>query len=220
MYFAVFLVAILAGISPGPDFVVVANNTVAYGKKTGIATGLGIAVALAVHATYSILGLGFLLADHPVLFGAIQLAGAAWLAWLAVMSIMSSFRSPVEAPVAGATVADTTVAGDNAAAPSRKSFGAGFRDGLLCNLLNPKAYIFFLSIFSQFMTPGTPPWVEWIYGLEVVLTIGAWFVLLAMALSTPGFGRLFARSGKWIERLFGLVLIGFAAKIVVSVIAA
>lgn len=215
MYFAVFLVALLAGIVPGPDFVVVANNTVAHGKRVGIASALGVGAALTVHAAYSILGLGYLLADRPVLFGAVQLAGAAYLAYLAIGSIMSSFRISADAPVAPGFQG-------NASAPpeARKSFRTGFRDGLLCNLLNPKAYIFFLSIFSQFMTPTTPKWVEWIYGLEVVLAVAGWFILLAAALSTRAFSRLFARSRKWIERLLGVVLIGFAGNIVVSVIAA
>jgi len=206
MFFAVILVAILAGISPGPDFVVVTNNTVTHGKRAGIATALGVAAALAVHATYSILGLTYLLVSYHLLFQTVQIAGAVYLAYLAVTSIVSSFRI------------STAPAAHLESDLRQKTNLAGFRDGLLCNLLNPKAYVFFLSIFSQFMTVTTPPWVEWIYGLEVVVTIGAWFVLVAVALSTPFFRHLFLRLRKWIERLLGVVLLTFAGKIATAVI--
>lgn len=69
-----------------------------------------------------------------------------------------------------------------------------FMNGFLCNILNPKAFVFFLSIFSQFVTPETSRRLEWIYGFEVVLAVGCWFIILAVLISLPVFTELYQKS--------------------------
>jgi threonine/homoserine/homoserine lactone efflux protein len=65
MYLEVFIVGILAALSPGPDFVVVTKNSLGIGRKFGIATALGIASALIVHITYTVLGFTIILEKSP-----------------------------------------------------------------------------------------------------------------------------------------------------------
>ncbi len=202
MYLQVFIVGLLAGISPGPDFFIVMKNGLGFGRRAGIASALGIGTALAVHASYTILGIALVLQRYPVAFKTVQVAGAAYLAYLGIRTIASTFAR-----------GNAEISGEEAKRLGSKGFSSGFRDGFLCNILNPKAFLFFLSIFTQFMTPGTPHWTEWIYGLEVVVSIGGWFVLLAAMISTPFFLSAYSRCRKWFERVFGIVLIFFAAKI-------
>jgi RhtB (resistance to homoserine/threonine) family protein len=206
MFVEVFLFGLLAGISPGPDFIVVTKNSIGHGKYIGIASALGVAVALAIHATYSILGLFYILINYSLLFKIVQLTGAAYLAYLGIVSIWSTFKkNKDEFPF---------LKGDN----TPKSFLSGFRDGFLCNILNPKAYVFFLSIFSQFMSPTTPIWVEWIYATEVVVVIGSWFVFVSVAISTSYFSNVYSKARKWIDRCLGSMLLFFAGKIATSVV--
>jgi len=82
MFVEVFLVGILAGISPGPDFFVVMKNSLNFGVRVGVATAIGIACALIVHIAYTVMGFAFLLQQSAGLFYAIQLAGALYLLWL------------------------------------------------------------------------------------------------------------------------------------------
>jgi threonine/homoserine/homoserine lactone efflux protein len=82
MYLEVFIVGLLVGIAPGPDFVVVMKNSLGYGRSAGRATALGIASALVIHVSYTILGFAFILQHYPTLFHLIQLAGAGYLVWL------------------------------------------------------------------------------------------------------------------------------------------
>ena len=86
-------------------------------------------------------------------------------------------------------------------------------NGFLCNLLNPKAFVFFLSIFSQFITAEASRRMEWIYGFEVALVTGFWFVLLAVLITLPAFEGLYQKFRIWLERIFGLVLLYFAVKV-------
>ncbi|MBN1499848.1 MAG: LysE family translocator [Spirochaetes bacterium] len=201
MFLEIFLIALLAGISPGPDFFIVTRNSLGFGKKAGIASAAGIAAALLIHASYSIFGLTVIMNNYRLLFTIIQLSGACYLAYLGITAIISLFRKT-----------------KNTSSPEEKqmqvkSISKAFTNGFLCNILNPKAYIFFLSIFSQFMSPSTPVWIEWMYGLEVVAVIGLWFVVLSLIISSAVFKKAYLKMSKWIEGFFGAVLIFFALKI-------
>ncbi|MCX7708519.1 MAG: LysE family transporter, partial [Clostridia bacterium] len=94
-----------------------------------------------------------------------------------------------------------------------KSFQEGFKNGLLCNLLNPKAFLFFLSIFSQFISADTHSWIRWIYGFEVVCAITGWFVFLSYIISSRAFQSVYQRFRKWIDRFLGGILLYFAFRI-------
>jgi len=201
MYVQVMIVALRAGMSPGPDFFLVMKNSLGYGRRAGIASAIGIAAALAVHASYTVVGLALIIQHYRWLFAAIQVFGALYLAYLGISTIVSTFRKKAEA---------------RANAPESigsKSFRQGFMNGFLCNILNPKAFVFFLSIFSQFLTRDSSKLVELVYGIEVVTVIGAWFVLVATLASIASFRTLYRKIEKWLERFFGCVLLFFAVRI-------
>jgi RhtB (resistance to homoserine/threonine) family protein len=207
MYLEVFVVALLAGMSPGPDFFLVMRNSLGYGRSVGIASALGIAAALAVHASYTIAGLALVIRHYRWLFAAIQMAGAFYLAYLGIAAIVATFRR-----------ANTENVSEGTQATAGKTFLQGFANGFLCNILNPKAFVFFLSVFSQFLSRDSSRLAGPVYGAEVVAVIGAWFALVAMAASAASFREFYRRSGKWLERFFGCVLLFFAARILMSVL--
>ena len=201
MFLEVFLIGVLCAISPGPDFFIVMKNSLGYGKQVGIASALGIATALTIHAAYTILGLAIMLQTYFFIFKAIQLAGACYLLYLGILSIRSTLHSQ---PVNLEQTEITT---------GKKTLLEGFKNGFFCNLLNPKAFLFFLSIFSQFLTPETPKWVEVVYGLEIIIAVGGWFTLLSLAISTSYFRKGYQKAHVWFDRLFGGLLLYFSYKI-------
>lgn len=93
MYTQIFLVGLLAAMSPGPDFFIVMKNSLGFGSRVGIATAFGICLALVVHITYTIFGFAFILQKYPVVFILIQLLGAAYLIWLGWHAIQSTSTS-------------------------------------------------------------------------------------------------------------------------------
>lgn len=205
MFSQIFLIGILAGMSPGPDFFIVMKNSLEYGKKIGIGTAIGIATALLIHVSYTILGLALILQKHIYVFKVIQISGACYLAYLGTQAIISTFSGKEVNLEYSGTACDS------------KSFLQGFKNGFLCNILNPKAFLFFLSIFSQFITSNTPSWVEWIYGLEVVGAVGGWFVVLSVIVSSKFFSQIYKKCSKWLDRSFGALILYFAYKIFKSV---
>ena len=201
MFLEVFLIGILAGISPGPDFFIVRKNSREHGKKIGIASALGIGAALLIHASYTILGLAIVIQTYVYVFKLIQILGACYLAYLGIQAIISTVSGKdVEFEHGNTGVSD-------------KTFLQGFNNGFLCNILNPKAFLFFLSVFSQFISPETPHWMAWVYGLEVVVAVAGWFVILSMLASANRFQRVYNQCRKWLDRFFGGLLLYFAYKI-------
>jgi len=200
MYAEIFLIGILAALSPGPDFVVVMKNSLGIGKKYGIATALGIASALIVHVTYTILGFSIILEKFPILFNIIKLTGAIYLLWLGYKGICSKAQPESSNEI-------------SVEQNSQPSLRLGFREGLLCNLLNPKAPLFFLSVFSQFLGHDTPDWMRWVYGGETILAIGLWFVSLAILISNSYFRKFYQQYMHWFDRGLGIILIIFAVTI-------
>lgn len=201
MFLEVFLIGVLAGISPGPDFFIVMKNSLEYGKRIGIASALGVGSALLIHASYTILGLAIVIQTYVYVFKLIQIAGACYLAYLGIQAVRATFSSKdIEFEY-------------NKTSNDEKTFIKGFNNGFLCNILNPKAFLFFLSIFSQFLSPETPNWVAWVYGIEVVVAVSGWFVLLSVMVSANSFQQIYNRFHKYFDRFFGGLLMYFAYKI-------
>lgn len=200
MYVEVFLIGVLAALSPGPDFVVVMKNSLGIGRRYGIATAFGIASALIVHITYTIFGFTIILEKFPSLFNIIKLSGAIYLLLLGYKGIRSKAQAERSNEI-------------RVEQKSKSSIGKGFREGFLCNLLNPKAPLFFLSVFSQFLGHDTPDWMRWVYGGETILAIGLWFVSLAILISNNYFRKMYQKYMHWFDRGFGVVLIVLAVTI-------
>ena len=161
-------------LSPGPDFFLIVRNSVGTTRARALATVAGITTGLAVQTT--IIALGLSAAPHGVLRG-VQYAGAAFLAYLGLRALLSR-------PAA---------ATDNAS-PIRAAGEArtGYIEGLLCNITNPKTYVFFLSVFAQVLKPG-PTAEAWRLLLPVVISahgaIGWGLIVLALQ-SPPVASRL------------------------------
>lgn len=88
--------------------------------------------------------------------------------------------------------------------------------GFTVNMLNPKAILFFLSIFATFVAATTPAQVKGLYAVAMVLLTVGWFVLVSLLLTTPAARRFYARASKWIDRVSGAVFIGFGIRLMVQ----
>ena len=196
----------LAVASPGPDFAIVLKQSLVHGRRTAIWTSLGVGAAILVHVTYSLLGLGLLIRGSELWFGVVKFAGAAYLAWIGVQSLRAKPR-----PDAGVEKSEGGEVRERPPAP-RGAFAAGF----LTNALNPKATLFFISLFAVIVSPQTPKSIQAGYGVWMALTTAAWFSLVAVLFAQTAVRRTFLRHGHWIDRVLGVVFIGFAVSLVLA----
>lgn len=194
-----------AVMSPGPDFVVSVRNSLLYGRRAGIFTAIGFGLGVAVHASYAVLGIGALIAHSLVLFNIIKYAGAAYLIYLGIQSLRSKGASAaaVEASL-GAKVS------------GGKSDWAALRNGFMTNLLNPKATLFFVALFTQIIDPAMPPGIKALFGLTCSLMVMLWFMLVAVLMTRPAVRSRYVALSARIDRIFGVLLIGFGVKVALS----
>ncbi|MCP1772197.1 threonine/homoserine/homoserine lactone efflux protein [Neisseria perflava] len=164
-------VHILACMSPGPDFVLVSQQALSRGRATGVLTALGIALGFGVHITYSVFGLVKIVAQSEPLLIGIKIIGGLYLLYIGYKGL--------RAKAAGETV-DIRVE-KAAREPAWQAVWRGF----LCNVLNPKAVVYMLSLFTVVMSPATPMWQMAAYGVWMAFMLFAWFALVALMLSIP-----------------------------------
>jgi len=192
---------LLAAATPGPDFVLVSQQTLSNGKRVGLLCSLGIALGLSVHILYSSLGLAAIIASSSSALWGIKILGGGYLIYLGISSLNARTRI-VETGTIEVVVERSTL----------KIIGLGF----LCNALNPKAPIYFVSLFTIVLSQDTPAQHLLIYGLWMMALQLAWFSLLSLLLSRPSVTQKFQRMGHWIDRIAGGAMLLLGIKVLVT----
>lgn len=192
--FTIAAVHLIALMSPGPDCFIVMQTAVGRSRKEALCCVLGITLGVAFWAALSLLGLQQV----------IMLLGGLYLGWLAYLLLKSAFKKGT-APQAEVQTA-----------------GSGMRSfivGLLTNLSNAKALIYFSSVFSLFVTGDMGSTEAGVIYAVVVLESLLWFSFVALILGMPKPKTFYRKSGKWIDGIcgaifgaFGVALVGTAVK--------
>ena len=201
-FLTVALVHLLAVASPGPDFAVVVRESVTRGQRSGSWTAMGVGSAILLHVGYSMLGIGLIVSQSIVQFNQFK--------WLADLNLFYLGNQALRAKPAA--VGDLRRAGCEDAPSWRRSFTMGF----VTNGLNPKATLFFLSLFTVVIDPHTPLAVQAGYGVYLAFATGVWFCLVAWLFSRERVRAGFARMGHWFDRVTGVVLIGLGVRLAAS----
>lgn len=200
---------LLAVASPGPDFAVVLKQSLGHGRRVARWTALGVGTAILLHVGYSLLGLGLLIRSSEAWFAVVKYAGAAYIAWLGVQALRARPRAARENPEPGNVEVEARGVG-------RPSARAAFATGFLTNALNPKATLFFVSLFVMVVNPATPKIVQAGYGLWMAVATAAWFWLVATVCTQVEVRRRFLAHGHWVDRALGVVFLAFAASLVLA----
>lgn len=187
------ILGILIVVSPGTDFVLILKNSINNGRKAGCFTALGISLAIAIHIGYLLLGIGYLVSHNQWLFNLIRYAGAIYLIYLGGKGLLCAANT-------------FTIKPDEEVTESNLHFLA---QGFLCNVLNPKTMLFFLSIFSQVMALDASGTTALLYGLYIMLLHLLWFSLVALLLTSKALQKRLMKAQKKLNQMCGLGLIGF-----------
>ena len=196
---------LLAVMSPGPDFAMILRNSFVYSRKTAVYTALGLGLGIMVHVAYSLVGLGLIISRSIILFNVIKILGALYLLYIGYMSIRAKPQVTSE---------ESSIAAEETAQDIGK--WKAIRLGFLTNILNPKATLFFLSIFSLAISPSTPMFIKILYGIEMSLATFMWFAGIAFFLSQNRIRVKFKKIQHWIERVMGGLLVALGIKILLS----
>lgn len=194
-------VTLLCMLSPGPDMALVMRNTLLSGRAAGLATSGGVLTGNLLHIASAAFGLGLLVAHHRAAYVALLYAGAAYLLWLGLNSLVSAWRS-----------APTTFEEVEPAGPPRRAFV----QGIVNNLLNAKGALFYLGVFTQLITPQTPPFATAILVSAMIATSALFWLVFVATLERAAVRRFIARARRGVDATFGIVLVALAVRVVLS----
>lgn len=183
----------VALISPGPDFAVVTRLSLVSGRRAGLWAAAGVAASIGIYVLVCAFGLSLIISALPSLSQVLTVVGAVYLAWLGVQCV----RSKGELPEAIQAVPNTQ----------------SFMTGLLTNLLNPKAMLYFSSVLSQVLTPELGAADTATLWLLLVCESLLWFGLVALVFSSTRVLTWVKGKLVWLDRAVGVVLMALAAKL-------
>jgi len=200
---AFLMVYALAIISPGPNFVLVVNSAVGESRHHSLLTALGIATGSFLFALAGLFGLLLIITSRPPVTHVLTYVGGLYLGWLGFAMLFNAFRRRSQALVRSR---------------DRLSLVGAYRRGLLTNLTNPKAWAFYLSLFSLMVTPDFVVWGKLLLAIAMFSISLAWYAAVALMMTAGRTRAKFQALQPYIQGLLGAVLLYLAARLLLSAV--
>lgn len=201
LFAAVASAHVLGVMSPGPDFAMVTRQSLALGRSAGVWTAAGIGSGILFHVAYGLFGLRWLTGQFPWSLNAIALLGAAFLIWMGTQALRAQ---PLSAEVDSGVVAE------------RGDWKRNYLIGLATNVLNPKATLFFVALFTTVVAGPVETRMMLVLAVWLPVSTFAWFASVALLLSHTGLRTRLGRHAHRLDRAMGAILIALAVAVIAN----
>ncbi len=199
IFFKIFVVCLLGAMSPGPSMVMVINNAIFKNRFHGILTSIGHGIGICIYALFAVLGIALIIKTNLLFFNGVKFLSVIFLIYIGVKSITKNSKLDFD----------------------KKDLDGGvtsFLQGLSISLLNPKIFIWFVAIYSQFMSLDN----DIIFNSILILTAGLvdslWYVVLTL-LVTSNIGLKFIRNKSvLLQRFIGSVFIIIGVLLLIDIL--
>ena len=185
----VFIVCLLGAMSPGPSMAVVINNAIFKGRYNGILTSIGHGIGIAVYATFAVLGLGLIIKTNIFVFNGLKILSIIFLIFIGIKSILNKKKLDLEKKDA-------------------KENSVSFLQGFSISILNPKIFVWFIAIYSQFMSVNN----DLIFNIYLVSIAGiidaCWYIILTLAVTTASALSFFQTKLIFLQKAQGIFFLG------------
>ena len=199
IFVQVFTVCLLGAMSPGPSMAVVINNALFKGRYNGILTAIGHGIGIAVYATFAVLGLGLIINTNLFIFNSLKILSIIFLIFIGLKSIFNKEKVNLEKK-------DT------------KDKGISFLQGLTISVLNPKILVWFIAIYSQFMSVEN----KLIFNIYLVSIAGVidacWYIVLTLAVTTASALSFFKTKLVLIQKIQGFFFIALGLGLLIDLL--
>ena len=184
----VFIVCLLGAMSPGPSMAMVIHNAVFKGRYNGILTSIGHGTGIAVYAIFAVLGLGLIIETNIIVFNSLKILSISFLIFIGIKSILNKEKL-------------------NLGKKDIKENAVSFLQGFSISILNPKIFVWFIAIYSQFMSINN----EFIFNIYLVLiasiTDACWYIILTLAVTTTSALNFFQAKLSLFQKIQGIFFI-------------
>ena len=195
-FFTITMIGLLVVAIPGPDFLIVTQNSLQYGRgSAGVRTSMGVSFANFCHVLLNIIGIGIIIVKSIIIFNLIKIIGAIYLIYFGLKLLKDSFS--------GKNIETKDIDGSR----------YGFLSGFYCSIFNPKVCMFYLSFFSVVIPISSSQQERWLYGAWQCLLVLLLFMLAAYFFTNKVVQSRLIKIKSWLERISGLLLVGFGVKL-------
>ncbi|SBS32276.1 Threonine efflux protein [Marinomonas spartinae] len=195
-FFSLATICVMGAISPGPSLAVILRVTLSQSSYHGAVAALAHGFGIGLWALFTMQGLAILMLHYPSAFHVIAMLGGLYLAWLGIKALRFAGQGSQEQRVV------TSV-----------SYWQSARDGLAIALMNPKAALFFLALFSQYINSNMGAVLKMqLWGMVFAIDT-VWYLLVALLLAGGPLLRWLKRNRVWVDRIMGCLLIGLGLSI-------
>ena len=195
----VFTVCLLGAMSPGPSMAVVINNAIFKGRYNGILTSIGHGIGIAVYATFAVLGLGLIIKTNIFVFNGLKLLSIIFLIFIGLKSIFNKKRLNLEKK----NIEKNTIS---------------FLQGFSISILNPKILVWFIAIYSQFMSTDN----ELLFNIYLVSIAGiidaCWYIILSLAVTTASALSFFQTKITLMQKVQGFFFVALGLGLLVNLL--
>jgi len=199
-FLSIAIIHFLAVLSPGPDFAIVLKNSVISGRKSALLTSFGISIGIIIHVIYCIMGIGYIISNNILLFNIIKNIGAFYLFYIGIRSIINKKQNVKY--INDAHVSEKL---------NNKRF---FLNGFITNVFNPKATLFFISLFSLFIDHATPMTIQIFYGIWMTIITFLWFCFVSFFFTSNVTKIFISKYAILIDKIMGVVLVYISIKLI------
>ena len=198
-FLTVVLLHLFAVMSPGPDYVLVTRQSIRYGRRVALWSSGGIGFGILFHSLLAVTGILFFIASNDFYLIFLKLICSAYLLYLGITSIIN--RSNFD---------------QNIVKEDKWSNANGFVAGLLTNITNVKALLFFITLFGVVLDSQSQGNLI-LYGIYMAFATFVWFSLVSYIFTSDIFKSQFFKFFKFFEKFLGVVLVIIALQLVVNI---
>ena len=197
-FLTVAILHLFAVVSPGPDFALITRQSLRFNRRVAIWTSLGIGVGILFHCLLAITGLFILITSNELFSITLKIIGSAYLLYLGINSVIGNQKkSKLEEK-------------DN---DNLDKFN-GFVVGLITNITNVKAILFFVTVFSVVIdAENSLPLIY--YGVYMALATFLWFAFISYVFTSNKFKNRFSTFLRIFEKVIGIILILLSLQIII-----
>ena len=195
----VFIVCLLGAMSPGPSMAVVINNAIFKGKYNGILTSIGHGIGITIYATFAVLGLGLIIKTNLFIFNSLKILSIIFLIFIGIKSILKKEKLDVEKK----DIKQNTVS---------------FLQGFSISILNPKIFIWFIAVYSQFMSTNNHLIFDILLILIAGITDACWYIILTLTVTMASAFSFFQTKINLIQKIQGFFFIFLALGLLINLL--
>ncbi len=188
VFIQVFFVCLFGAMSPGPSMAVVINNAVFKNRYHGVLTSIGHGLGITIYAIFAVIGIGLIINTNILIFNGMKIISIMFLIYLGLKAITNKEKVNFE----------------NKELSGRAT---SFFQGLSIAILNPKILVWFVAIYSQFMSKSN----DFLFNTYLVLIAGVidtcWYILLTIMATSDVALRYLKSKSDILQKLLGFIFI-------------